>query len=151
MLPGPNYVYKCPKCENLISKGSLASGNTIGAKLYSDGKTIAPMLPQFPNLTKCKKCNHIFWLSKNKEIGCYNDFEEKLLEWRNADVAEFLTIDEYFSALELNIAENISEERYIRQRIWWAYNDRVRNGDELFNLKMIKQNGKTILIYLLNF
>ena len=83
------------------------------------------MMPQFPDLTKCKKCNHIFWLSKNKEIGCYNDFEETISEWLNADVAEFLTIDEYFSALELNIAENISEERYIRQRIWWAYNDRV--------------------------
>ena len=64
MLPGPNYIYKCPSCGNFIKIGSLISGNTYGAKLYSDGKRVAPMMPEFPDLTKCKKCNAI--LSKNK-------------------------------------------------------------------------------------
>lgn len=49
-----------------------------------------------------------------------------------AQYAEFLTIDEYFRALELNVANNKKEEIFIRLRILWAYNDRVRNSLPLF-------------------
>lgn len=131
MLPGPELVYKCPNCDNLIKNGSLMSGNTIGALIFSDGKRIAPMLPEFPDLTICKKCDHIFWLSKLKEIGSFNwgqNFQEQ-----NVDDAEFLTIDEYFRALELGVPDNIEEEIFIRQRILWTFNDRVRDGEKLFN------------------
>lgn len=130
MLPGPNYIYKCPNCGNLLKIRSLMSGNTIGAKVFSDGKSIAPMLPEFPNLTKCKKCDKINWLSKLKEIGTYKFFPENL-EWLNADEVKFLEIDEYFDALK--IAINSEEELYIRQRIWWTYNDRIRQGQNIFN------------------
>ncbi len=132
MLPGPNYIYKCPNCGNLISKGSLMSGNTISAKLYSDGKRIAPMLPEFPNITKCKKCDNIFWLSKLKEIGTYEWGDNKNSNWQNADCAEFLGIDDYFKALDSGIAENKQEELFIRQRIWYLYNDRARDGKNQF-------------------
>lgn len=133
MLPGPNYVYKCPNCGNLLTKGSLMSGNTFGAKIFSDGKRIAPMLPEFPNLTKCKKCNTIFWLSKLKEIGTYEWGDHKNSKWQNVDKSEFLEIDDYFKAVETSIAENKNEELFIRQRIWWTYNDRIRNGQNIFN------------------
>lgn len=133
MLPGPNYIYKCPNCSNFLTRGSIVSGNTIGAKIFSDGKRIAPMLPEFPNLTKCKKCDTIFWLSKLKEIGTYNWDDHKNSKWQNADNAEFLQIDDYFTALDTGIAENKEEELIIRQRIWWTYNDRIRNGKNLFN------------------
>jgi hypothetical protein len=133
MLPGPNSIYKCPNCDNLLKNQSLLSGNTFDGKIYSDGKRIYPMLPEFPDLTKCKKCDHIFWLSRTNEIGSYNWGDENNLLWLNADQAEFLTIDEYFMALALNVAKDKSEEFYIRQRIWWCFNDRVRKGSELFN------------------
>lgn len=133
MLPGPNYLYKCPTCSNLLKKGSIISGNTFGAKIFSDGKRIAPMLPEFPNLTKCKKCDTIFWLSKLKEIGTYEWGENENLEWENADNAEFLEIDDYYNAISNGIAENLQEELHIRQRIWWAYNDKIREGQEIFN------------------
>jgi len=48
MLPGPNEYFKCSKCSQIVSRGSIASGNTFGAVLYSDGNQIAPMLPKFP-------------------------------------------------------------------------------------------------------
>lgn len=41
MLLGPTYVYKCSNCDNLLQKGSIISGNSIGAKLYSDGEKTA--------------------------------------------------------------------------------------------------------------
>jgi hypothetical protein len=133
MIPGANYVYQCPECGSFITKGSLRSGNTFGSRLFSDGKVIAPMLPDFPDLTKCKKCNTIFWLSKLKEIGTFEWGEDRNPEWQNADVAQFLEIDDYFNAIKMGIAENKEQELIIRQQIWWAYNDRSRMGQKIFN------------------
>lgn len=143
MLPGPNLIYKCPNCDNILQNQSLLSGNTFDGAIYSDGKRIFPMLPEFPDLTKCKKCEHIFWLSKTKEIGSYNWGDENNLLWQNADKAEFLTIDEYFIALALNVAKDKSEEFYIRQRIWWAFNDRIRNGKAISSFEKDKTNWES--------
>jgi hypothetical protein len=120
-------------CQNLLKNRSLMSGNTIGAKFFSDGKQIAPMLPEFPNVTKCKKCNAIFWLRKLEEIGTYEWGENANPDWLKADEAEFLTIEEYFKALDLEVPQNEDEEYFIRQRIWWGFNDRIRNGKEIFD------------------
>lgn len=138
MIPGPYYVYKCPNCGNLLVTGSLISGTTFGAKIFSDGK-LDDMLPEFPDLTKCNKCDKIFWLSKLKEIGTYDiRYEYIKSDWENAENAEFLNIEDYFRALDEGLAENKQEELYIRQQIWWLYNDRVRshrieiNGESMF-------------------
>jgi hypothetical protein len=133
MLPGPYFVYKCPNCGNFLTKGSLMSGNTFGAKIFSDGKRIAPMLPEFPNLTKCKKCETIFWLSKLKEIETYEWDDQKNTEWQKADEADFLEIEDYYNAIKNGIAENKEEEINIRRLIWWTYNDRIRKGQNIFN------------------
>ncbi len=111
------------------------SGNTFRAKIFSDGKRIAPMLPEYPNLTKCKKCKTIFWLSKLKEIGTYEWGSQKNKEWQKADNAEFLEIEDYYNAINNGIAENIEEEINIRMLIWWAYNDRTRRGQNIFGDK----------------
>jgi hypothetical protein len=128
---------------------SLLSGNTFGAKQFSDGKQVARMLPEFPNLTKCKKCNTIFWLNKLKEIGSYRWGEENS-KWAKADSAEFLTIEEYFIAITKGVAENKGEELFIRQHLWWVYNDRIRNGQKIFNDKNDEMRWKKNLIELLN-
>ena len=144
MLPGPDLIYKCPHCENLLKRGSLTSGNTFNSKLYSDGKQVAPMLPDFPNLTKCNKCNNIFWLSDLEEIGCYHrrsrlfkdnddivDEDDMQDKWESADKVDFLNIEDLCKAL--NTARNIKEEKTIRIWIWWAFNDRIREGgDNMF-------------------
>jgi hypothetical protein len=110
------------------------SGNTCGATLFSDGKQIAPMLPEFPNLTKCKKCDTILWLSEMKEIGTYDSWDEECNpKWENADRAEFLNIADLFRSLELDTVKNDKEkEKVVRHRIWWTYNNRIRAGKELF-------------------
>ena len=71
MIPGPDYIYECPnsKCPNHLIQGSLASGNTFGQRIFSDGKNIAPMLTQFSTITKCQKCDTIFWMKDAKKIG----------------------------------------------------------------------------------
>jgi hypothetical protein len=109
------------------------SGNTFGEKIFSDGKRIAPKLPEFPDLTKCKKCDTIFWLSKLKGIGTYEWGDNVNSQWQKADNAEFLEIEDYYNAINKGIDKNKDEELFIRQRIWWSYNDRIREGQEIFN------------------
>ncbi len=132
MLPGPKYIFKCTNCDNLVSKESIISGNTFRAKNYSDGKTFAPMFRKFPKITKCKKCNTIFWLNESALVATLDYFRERDEKWSKAEGAEFLTVYEYFSALELQIAKTNEQEFYLRREIWWGFNDRARFGEELF-------------------
>lgn len=133
-IPGPDYIYKCPKCSKLLKKGSITSGNTFGSTLYSDGKMIAPMLPEFPNLTKCEKCDTILWLSEMKEIGTCNEWDKKCKRtWKNAERVKFLDVNDLFRFLELDIVKNDNEkEKIVRLQIWWTFNDRIREGKEIF-------------------
>ncbi len=62
--PGPTIVRECPKCRVPIEEPTMASGNTIGARFWSDGKMVAPMLPNYPWLVKCSKCKHLFWVDE---------------------------------------------------------------------------------------
>jgi len=75
MIPGPNLVYECPKCKRTVWRESLISGNTLGSTLFSDGKRISPMLPEFPFIVKCKECNTFYWLDKKNRIGEFEDYE----------------------------------------------------------------------------
>jgi len=120
-----DHIYKCPNCSNLIKQGNLISGNTFGAKLFSDSKQFAPMLPNFTNLTKCKKCNAIFKISNLKEWGCKNYLTR--LFWKGkckkADSVGSLNTSDLYTALEMFP----QDELYIRQQILWSLNDPLRS------------------------
>jgi hypothetical protein len=130
MTPGPSLLYKCPNCGNAVKKGTLLSGNTFGATLFSDVKRIAPMLPEFTNITKCKKCDTIFWLNDKNKTGEENWSDMNKVKF---DKAYFLSIDDYIKAIDSKIYENIDDEKYLRIRLWWSFNDRIRNNDEIFS------------------
>lgn len=135
MMPGPNIIYKCPKCGNLIRNCSISSGNTFDAIRYSDGKVIAPMMPQYPAITKCQKCNEIFWLDEELEVGTYYEHESKQhqSEWLKADEASYLSMLDYANLLNSKNKELIRDEYLIRLLLWWHFNDRVRANEEMFN------------------
>ena len=135
MTFGENYIFQCPGCTNKISRGSLMSGNTIGAKYYSDGKRIAPMMMEFPNITKCIKCHTIFWFKNAKQIGKSSWLDELKDDNENIQHANFLSIQEYFEALEKKVYQSAGEERDLRISIWWIFNDRVRHVDEKHKLR----------------
>ena len=46
----------CPRCDATVYQRQLWSGNSLGARYYSDRKREAPMLPTFPSFSKCPKC-----------------------------------------------------------------------------------------------
>lgn len=130
MIPGLNYIYACSKCGSFILRESIASGNTFHSIMYSDGKLVASMLPEFPILVKCKKCQSLLWLDKLTSISAYRGVLGRNPKWKNIERAKFIGIEDYYRALDESLAENEKDELYIRNRIWWLYNDRIRNNTE---------------------
>jgi hypothetical protein len=135
MIPGPDLIYKCPKCGRKAVCGSIRSGNTCGARFYSDGKRIAPMLPEFPYIIKCKGCMTFYWLEEENNIGEYEYWDNKngknTFKGEDIDRARFLSLNEHVEAINLKIYNTVSEERFLRVRLWWAFNDNYREGGEI--------------------
>ncbi|MCE9670623.1 ribosomal protein L7/L12 [Myxococcus stipitatus] len=69
MVPGPDIVIACPHCGALHRRWSLASGNTFGAVLWSDGWFDAPMRPLPPWIARCAGCRRFFWVERATELG----------------------------------------------------------------------------------
>lgn len=143
MILGPDLFYKCPVCGANLHSYSLRSGNTFGAEVYSDGKMFAPMLPEYPNITKCGGCGTILMLSR------LESFSEETLSYPQEEIAkislwekwkslisgtrreakpspryyecEHLSMDDLYRAIDV-FPET---ELYIRLMIWRGYNDRV--------------------------
>lgn len=88
------------------------------------------MLPEFPILVKCKKCQSLLWLDKLTSVSAYRGVLERSPKWKNIERATFLGIEDYFRALDEGHAENKEDELYIRNQIWWSYNDRIRSNTE---------------------
>jgi hypothetical protein len=103
------------------------SGNTFGATYYSDGKRIAPMLPDFPALSPCGRCEELFWVNevpkiKNPELQ--SDFQGSFLPLR------FPSLSQLIQALgKPNLYPNPSKEHYIRMYILWGFHDRELKRD----------------------
>ncbi len=133
MLPAPTQLIECPTCKSLMKKPGWLSGNTFGAKIYSDGKKVAEMLPNFPQITKCKKCNNIFWVKDAKVIGEFEWGNKISQEWEAAPELGFLSIEDYHSALNSDLSIDKNHELYFRKNIWWSFNDRQRNDLPFFN------------------
>jgi hypothetical protein len=69
-------------------------------------------------------------------------------KWETAQEVEFLAIKDLYTAL--GMAKDLKEEKTIRIWIWWAFNDRVREGGvEIFveegDENLWKGNCRTLL------
>jgi hypothetical protein len=76
MLPGPDHILTCPTCKTHIRLPTLQSGNTFGARHWTDGYMHAPMLPQQPSITRCRECDTFFWLSDAEKVGEFNPWDQ---------------------------------------------------------------------------
>jgi len=125
MLPGPDYIYACPGCGHKIICSSIMSGNTFGGHLWSDGRGIFPMLPDIPEMVECPKCKTIFWFKElnNPEIVDFGYSDDKREDRSEARIPTQRTCER---ALKSKLYKTDKDEMYLRQRLWWAYNDKVR-------------------------
>lgn len=132
MIFGPTEIYTCPNCNTTITNPSLAMANTFGMQTFSDGKVAYPNKPEFPDLTKCKKCDIFLWLSDLKNTINYSSSYSPTAQQENADKAEFLSITDYFKILETDFITSAKDELIVRNKIWWSFNDRLRANKPLF-------------------
>lgn len=76
MLPGPARILTCPYCGAHKEVLSLLSGNTFGQEIWSDNKTIAPMLPRVSFVQKCPSCGGFYLMSRqNPKDGGGTSFD----------------------------------------------------------------------------
>lgn len=131
MIPGPEQVVACPRCEGLAKYLTLVSGNTFGARVWSDGKQIAPMLPRPPGVVKCHHCGECYWLADAKEVGTipsWGDNKQKVdAAWKAAQKVEEPSEEEYYDALAKGLAVNPQQETDARILAWWRSNDAFRD------------------------
>lgn len=135
MLPGPEIIIACPECGDLARRPTLASGNTFHAVQWSDGKLDAPMLPEYPELTRCRGCRKLYWLRDAPEAGelePFHDYEGEDIPpaWLTAERADEPDLDEYADALEAAMTTDRDDERFLRTRYWWLYNDPHREQQQ---------------------
>ena len=128
-IPGPDIIRECPKCKTPLEQHTMISGNTVGARFWTDGKMLAPMLPDRPWLIKCPKCGTLFWIDEAKELGKQKGWD-KHKEWPNA-VEPILPSEADF--LDMLSSSQLPEEKevYARRHAWWATNDAVRTSESV--------------------
>ena len=120
MIPGTPLVVHCPHCEGQVAQPTLASGNTFGATLWSDAKQVAPMLPHFPDLSRCPHCLGLFRASTATQA------EEQPTGWSSSFPSPpELSEDNWLDALDANLFAG-EDERYARFGAWHTANDRRR-------------------------
>ena len=125
MLPANAKIVKCPFCGERKELLNLASGNTFGAKHWSDQKMIAPMLPRVSPVQKCPACGKYYLEYKQhyKEGDDWSSERGELSyqEWKEA-----------YEQLKADKSIKRDDMQVIRHHIIMAFNDEFyRNGSNL--------------------
>lgn len=134
MMPGPDQVIACPSCQGIAKYGTLMSGNTFGARVWTDGKQDAPMLPQPPAVVRCGHCHAFYWLEDAKKVGLMESWSEPAQDvpaaWQSAEEVQEPGESEYYEAIRAGLARNQEQERALRILAWWRSNDAFRDMGE---------------------
>ena len=148
MNPGPIEIVECPACGECQLRKTLLSGNTLGARFFTDGKRIAPMLPEFPTFVKCHDCGVFFKIddkvisNRVSRIEVYKKLEHSETGKNSFKMpfVQFLTVEEYLQALSKGLCNgNKKDILPLRLSLWRKYNDKVRekrvtsSSKKLFN------------------
>src|ERR1044072_246587 len=130
MILGPDQIGASPRCGALAKHTTLVSGNTLGSRVWTDGKRISPMLPRPPVVVKCHQCAECFWLDQAEKVGTVERRvkEGRIVDpaWTAAPVVQEPTEEEYYQALQKGLAADARHERSLRVSAWWRSNDSCR-------------------------
>ena len=130
---GPDYIYQCSECNRLHYKFNLLSGNDSGMELYSDTKSITPMSPESPLISKCSNCGSIMWIYKLPLINSNKWIElHGKTDWTDLKLIDFISFSDCLQIIDQKLYESDDEEIFVRKYLLWSFNDRVRKGTDLF-------------------
>ena len=134
-------ILACPKCKGLAKYMTLVSGNTFGARLWTDGKQVAPMLPLPPAVVKCLHCGECYWLAKAKRrwfVGLWMRWMKPA--WAAVQGVQEPTEEQYHRAIERGLATTPEQEKDLRVLAWWRGNDAFREAP----IKPLQPNRKAL-------
>jgi LysM domain. len=127
LTPGPTIIRECPGCKKPLREFTIGSGNTIGAKWWTDGKVDAPMLRMGPALVKCPHCQTLFWIADAKKLAelSWSDDEATRAKWDKATDYLYPVEKDYLTAAQV---AGVSREHELldRKQAWWLANDESR-------------------------
>jgi HEAT repeat protein len=88
--------------------------------------------PGIPAVVRCSHCAECYWLDEAKQIGTVEWLRRKDRRikrgWRTAPKVKEPTEDEYYQAVERNLAKDEQQERNLRILAWWRHNDALRHS-----------------------
>jgi len=149
MTPGTYTLRLCLNCKGKISDYGVGSGNSFGARYWTDGKCEAPMLPNEPDLVKCPHCSKLIWISEQPELD--EDESSLFLVCHHAlDAPEplLLELTDYEKLLSRRLG-NREKELDARIRAWWKGNDPYRERERSTQLSAFETRNLRSLICLL--
>jgi hypothetical protein len=127
MLPGPKIIKECPGCLKPFGQMTMSSGNTFGAKLWSDRKIEAPMMIESKRCGICPNCNLLIWIDKSNEIDRVDLGSLKTSNYSNLKSCESPRIADYLKLLN-DSTLSAKDEIYIRCQLLQTFNDYFRKG-----------------------
>lgn len=125
MFPGPTIIKHCANCAQPFEQETLLSGNTFGAKFWTDGKREAPMLPDQHALIKCPHCQALLWIDEQQTLGEVDWGERD--QFKNARAYLLPTFEDYLAALESD-GLDLEKKQYVRRWAWWTGNNPRRKS-----------------------
>lgn len=131
MSRGPYFVIKCISCAISLLRLEYTFKSLKGVKVYSDARIMDPD-DQFITISECPNCKTIFWLDQTGTFNCIDQFDRESTEWSNIKEIQSLSMYGYARAINDKLYRNIEDEQYLRIRLMWAFNDRVRNSEPMF-------------------
>lgn len=167
MLPGPVIVNKCPSCSGLVKQRTIASGNTFGAKRWTDGEFKARMLPSTPLLIKCGHCRNVSLRNDFQEVDSFDSYlgflafsekasDKKLMADAKQKQLQYESLPFYEEPSSEEIIHFVTtseitkdQELYSRVRAWRKWNDSRRDDDNLRPFSENEQKNLTLIIKLL--
>ena len=117
MIPGFPRILTCPHCGAEKQVLSLVSGNTFGQTVWSDNKTIAPMLLRPSFVQKCPQCGGYFLLSRQTDHRFAIDGHG----WDKGDLTYEQLKEAYASFKGAELSDD--ERQTILLYLLWAFND----------------------------
>jgi hypothetical protein len=127
MRPGPDRIVACPSCGAAARHITLLSGNTLGARVWTDGKQMAPMLPSPPEVVQCHACPTAYWLRSAKVVS---GPDRAMSVGSDVPRVEEPSEQEYYDAIAAGLAKSAEEEVRLRVLAWWRANEELRSYEE---------------------
>lgn len=129
MTPGPNLIRRIPASRNLVKFATINSGNTCGMRSWTDGRSIAPMLPESPWLRIHPATGELFWSDETEEVAEEEPWEPRR-KFAKVPFAEEPDLADYRRALASGMGATRDKLFHLRLRFWWAANDPFRQDGQ---------------------